>query len=118
MLAKMLIDWNETFGVPRKQRVNFNGAFEDRNLPVLFFTNENCTWCEPVFDCITALSAEFPLEIQVINVDSDKDIASEYGIQSLPTTFIGNKTVVGDSDEKIFRSIITDEYFRLFSEKI
>jgi small GTP-binding protein len=118
MIAKMLTSWNETFGVPRKQRVNFNGAFEDRSLPVLFFSNANCTWCVPVFDCITALSAEFPLDIKVINVDTDKDIASEYGIQSLPTTFIGNKTVVGDPDETIFRAIITDEYFRLFSEKI
>jgi protein-disulfide isomerase len=45
-------------------------------------------------------------------------LASEYGIQSLPTTIIGNKTVVGDSDEKIFRAIISDEFFRLFSEKI
>ncbi|MBK5113410.1 MAG: GTP-binding protein [Candidatus Heimdallarchaeota archaeon] len=118
MIAKILTSWNETFGVPRKQRVNFNGAFEDRSLPVLFFSNANCTWCVPVFDCITALSAEFPLDIKVINVDTDKEIASEYGIQSLPTTFIGNKTVVGDSDETIFRAIITDEYFRLFSEKI
>ncbi|MHA1531863.1 MAG: hypothetical protein ACTSR6_07685 [Candidatus Heimdallarchaeota archaeon] len=45
-------------------------------------------------------------------------MASEYGIQSLPTTIIGNKTIVGDSDEKIFRSIITDEFFRLFAKKI
>ncbi len=118
MIAKMLTGWNETFGVPQKQMISFNGAFEERTLPIVFFTNDNCTWCKPVFDCITSLSAEFPLDIKVIDVDFNKDLASEYGIQSLPTTFIGNKTVVGDSDEKIFRAIITDEYFRLFSEKI
>ncbi|NHJ31394.1 MAG: GTP-binding protein [Asgard group archaeon] len=118
MIAKMLTSWNETFGVPKKHMINFNGAFEERSLPIVFFSNDNCTWCKPVFDCITMLASEFPLDIELIDVDFNKDLASEYGIQSLPTTFIGNKTVVGDSDETIFRSIITDEYFRLFSEKI
>jgi len=118
MLAKMLTSWNETFGVPKKQMINFNGAFAERSLPIVFFSNDNCTWCKPVFDCIHNLSAEFPLNIKVINIDINKDLASEYGIQSLPTTIIGNKIVVGDSDEKIFKSIISDEFFRLFSEKI
>lgn len=118
MIAKMLTSWNETFGVPKKQMINFNGAFDDRSLPIVIFSNDSCTWCKPVLECINSLSAEFPLDIKLVNIDINKDLASEYGIQSLPTTIIGNKTVVGDSDEKIFRSIITDEFFRLFAEKI
>lgn len=118
MIAKMLTSWNETFGVPKKQKINFNGAFEERSLPIVFFSNDSCTWCKPVLKCINNLSADFPLDIKLVNIDINKDLVFEYGIQSLPTTIIGNKIVVGDSDEKIFRSIISDEFFRLFSEKI
>jgi protein-disulfide isomerase len=70
-----------------------------------------------MFDDINKLSSEFPLSIKVIDVDADMKLANDLGVLSLPTTVIGNKTIVGKSDEKILRTIIADEYKHFFSLK-
>ncbi len=115
MIAKMLTGWNESFGVPQKQKINFNGALADAQLPIVFFSSDDCTWCKPALDNISSLSNEFPLTIKVVNINTDENLAKEYGIQSLPTTIIGSKTIVGDLDTKIIRTIMTDEYVRLIT---
>lgn len=114
MIAKMLTSWDEEFGVPKKQRIFFNGVFEEDSLPVVFFSSENCTWCAPVFEKISNIATELPLEIKVIDVDQEKETAEKYGIISLPTMLIGTKTVVGESDETILRSIVNDELTKIF----
>ncbi|NHJ87125.1 MAG: GTP-binding protein [Asgard group archaeon] len=115
MIAKMLTSWDEEFGVQKNQRTYFNGSFDGRNLPIMFFSNSECDWCKSVFDNITLLASEFPLNIIVIDTDLDGKTTKDLGIQSLPTTIIGSKTIVGDSDMRILRSIVTDECLRLFS---
>ncbi|MHA1220806.1 MAG: GTP-binding protein [Candidatus Heimdallarchaeota archaeon] len=117
MVAKMLTGWNEEFGVPIKQKVLFNGAFDQEALPVLFFSSKDCTWCPPVFDSLNSLTSEYPLNIRVINIDTESDMAKEYGIFSLPTTVIGTKTIVGDSNELFFRPIVSDEYMKHIARK-
>lgn len=115
MIANMLVNWREEFGIPSKKHIKLNSAFDEKNLPVLLFSSDNCSLCLPVFDEINKLSTEFPLNVQVINIDTNEDLANEFGILSLPTTIIGNKTIVGESDKKILRAIISDEYEQLLS---
>lgn len=116
MLAKMFTDWDEEFGVPKKQLVFFNGVFDDDNLPVIFFSNDSCTWCEPVFNSITNISSDYPLDVRVINIDVDQKTTKEHGVVSLPTIIVGSKTIVGESDELVLRSIINDEYMKLLKK--
>jgi len=113
MLAKMFTTWKEEFGVPKKQRLAINSVFDERNLPIVFFSNDSCSWCEPVFDSINRIASDYQLTVKVVDVDSDAAIAKEQGILSLPTTIIGSKTIVGESDEKILRSIVQDEYTKI-----
>ena len=116
MIAKMLAGWGEEFGVKSKRKVNFTGAFDDGKLPILFFSSAECRSCGPILERIAKISTELPLEIKVINADVDLKTVQEHGIQSLPTTIIGSKTLVGASSEKIFRAIIADEYNRLVKQ--
>ena len=116
MIAKMLTSWDEEFGVPSKQKIFFNGAFEEESLPVIFFSSESCTWCVPVFDTINSIAKELPLEIKVIDVEQDKEAAEDNGVVSLPTMLIGSKTIVGESDEIILRSIINDELSKIYQK--
>jgi len=113
MLAKMFTTWKEEFGVPKKQRLMINNVFDERSLPIVFFSNDSCTWCEPVFDSINRIASDYQLTVKVVDVDSEVAIAQEQGILSLPTTIIGSKTIVGESDEKILRSIVQDEYTKI-----
>jgi len=113
MLAKMFTTWKEEFGVPKKQRLLFNNVFDEKSLPIVFFSNDSCDWCEPVFESINRIASDYQLTIKVVNVDSEVSIAQEQGILSLPTTIIGSKTIVGESDEKILRSIVKDEYTKM-----
>ena len=117
MIGKMLTNWNEEFGIPQKLLVNFEGAFEEHSLPILFFSSKDCTNCHLLFNSINELSNEFPLSIKVIDIDSEFKIAKQYGISSLPTAIIGNKTVVGNSNIKLYRMIIADEYKQMLSRK-
>lgn len=114
MIAKMLTTWDEEFGVPRKRKVLFNNAFEEKSLPVMFFSGPNCDFCNPVYDRLTNISSEYPMTIKVIDVEADKNTASEHGILSIPTIIIGTKTIVGESNEQILRTIVSDEYTQLF----
>jgi len=116
MIAKLLTTWEEEFGVPKKRKILFNGAFDEKTLPVMFFSSPTCDWCDPVFDKLSNISSEYPMNIKVIDVSSDKDAASEHGILSLPTIIIGTKTIVGESNEKILRTIVSDEYIKLFGK--
>ncbi|MHA1556588.1 MAG: ADP-ribosylation factor-like protein [Candidatus Heimdallarchaeota archaeon] len=116
MIAKMLTTWDEEFGVPSKKKVLFNSAFEEKTLPVMFFSGPNCEFCDPVFDRLTNISSEYPMNIKVVDVESDKSSAMEHGILSLPTTIIGTKTIVGESNEQILRTIVSDEYVQLFGK--
>ena len=116
MIAKLLTTWEEEFGVPSKRKILFNGAFEERTLPVMFFSGPNCDWCDPVFDKLSNISSEYPMNIKVINVEADKEAASEYGVHALPTIIIGSKTIIGESNEKILRTIVSDEYVKLFGK--
>ncbi len=113
MLAKMFTTWKEEFGVPKKQRLMINNVFDERSVPIVFFSNDSCTWCEPVFDSINRIASDYQLTVKVVDVDSEAAIAKEQGILSLPTTIIGSKTIVGESDEKILRSIVQDEYTKI-----
>jgi len=113
MLAKMFTTWSEEFGVPKKQRLIMNNVFDERSLPIIFFSNDSCTWCEPVFDSINRIASDYQLTVKVVNVDYEAAIAQEQGILSLPTTIIGSKTIVGETDEKILRSIVKDEYTKI-----
>lgn len=113
MLAKMFTTWKEEFGVPKKQRLIMNNIFDERSLPIIFFSNDSCTWCEPLFDSINRIASDYQLTVKVINTDSEAAIAQEQGILSLPTTIIGSKTIVGETDEKILRSIVKDEYTKI-----
>ena len=115
MIAKMLTGWNEEFGIPIKQKVLFNGAFDEEKLPVLFFTSKDCLWCPAVLQNLITLSSEYPINLKVINIDLEAKLAKDYGILSLPTTIIGTKTIVGDSDKSFFKAIINDEYLKLVS---
>jgi small GTP-binding protein len=117
MIANMLTNWREEFGIPSKKHIKLNSVFDEKNLPVLLFSSDNCSLCAPMFDDINKLSSEFPLSIKVIDVDADMKLANDLGVLSLPTTVIGNKTIVGKSDEKILRTIIADEYKHFFSLK-
>jgi len=117
MLAKMLLEWNGKFGSPVKQWVDFKGAFVDERLPIIFFSSKDCEWCPPLLDKIQSFSAEVPLEVKVIDVDANSKQAKEFGVQSLPTTIVGAKMVVGYSDGTFLKAIITDEYSRLFEQK-
>lgn len=117
MIGKMLSGWGgEEFGVKAKRKVDFEGAFDEGRLPIVFFSGADCASCGPILDRIANLSTELPLDVKIVNVDEDVKTAQSYGIQSLPTVLIGNKTVVGDTPEKIFRTLITDEYERLIKE--
>lgn len=116
MIAKMLTTWDEEFGVPSKRKILFNSAFDEKSLPVMFFSGSNCEFCDPVFDKLTSISSEFPMTIKVVDVEADKKSASEHGILSLPTIIIGTKTIVGESSEQILRSIVSDEYIQLFGK--
>ncbi|MHA1187997.1 MAG: GTP-binding protein [Candidatus Heimdallarchaeota archaeon] len=113
MLAKMFTTWKEEFGVPKKQRLMINNVFDERSVPIVFFSNDSCTWCEPVFNSINRIASDYQLTVKVVDVDSEVAIAQEQGILSLPTTIIGSKTIVGESDEKILRSIVQDEYTKI-----
>ncbi len=115
MIANMLANWREEFGIPNKKHIKLNSVFDEKNLPILLFSSDNCSLCPPIFEDINKLSAEFPLDIKVIDIDSNEELANEFGILSLPTTIIGNKTIVGESDEKILRAIISDECKHFFS---
>ena len=115
MLANLLTNWEEEFGIITKKTVNIDGVFDDKNLPILFFSGNDCSLCPASFDDIAKLTAEFPLSIKLINVDANGKIAKKYGILSLPTIIIGNTTVVGKSNKEILRLIISDEYKRFFS---
>lgn len=114
MIAQMLTNWNEEFGVPIKQQILFTSALDEEVIPVIFFTSNNCDWCQPAFDSINKLSNDFPMKVKVVNIDLDQQYARDFGIVSLPTTIIGSKTIVGAYDEKIIRSIIKDEYSKIF----
>lgn len=116
MIAKLLTTWEEEFGVPKKRKIIFNGAFEEKTLPVMFFSSPTCDWCDPVFDRLSNISSEYPMNIKIIDISSDKEAASEHGILSLPTIIIGSKTIVGESNEKILRTIVSDEYMKLFGK--
>ncbi|MBN1328711.1 MAG: GTP-binding protein [Candidatus Heimdallarchaeota archaeon] len=116
MIANMLSGWNEEFGIPIKQKVLFNGAFEEEKLPVLFFTNKDCLWCPAILNNLTSIGSEYPINLRVINTDLETELAEDYGILSLPTTIIGTKTIVGDSDKSFFKAIINDEYLKLISK--
>jgi len=113
MLAKMFTTWKEEFGVPKKHRLMINSVFDERSLPIVFFSNDSCTWCDPVFDSINRIASDYQLTVKVVNIDSEVEIAKEQGILSLPTTIIGSKVIVGESDEKILRSIVQDEYTKI-----
>ena len=115
MIAKMLTGWNEEFGIPIKQKVLFNGAFEEEKLPVLFFTSKDCFWCPAVLQYLITISSDYPINLKVINIDLEAELAKDFSILSLPTTIIGTKTIVGDSDEGFFKAIINDEYLKLIS---
>ncbi|NHJ49817.1 MAG: GTP-binding protein [Asgard group archaeon] len=117
MLANLLTNWEEEFGIINKKTVNVDGVFDDKNLPILFFSGDDCSLCPPTFDNIAKLTAEFPLSIKLINVDTSGEMAKKYGIFSLPTVIIGNTTVVGNSSKEMLRLIISDEYNRFFSLK-
>ncbi|MFW9921755.1 MAG: GTP-binding protein [Candidatus Thorarchaeota archaeon] len=116
MIAKMLASWDQEFGVPEKQKIFFNGAFSEDNLPILFFSNDSCSWCEPVFENIQKIALDYPTTVKVIDVDRDIKTAKEYCVVSLPTTIIGTKTVVGESDEMFLRAIINDEYLKILNK--
>ena len=116
MIAKMLTTWDEEFGVPSKRKVLFNSAFEEKTLPVMFFSGPNCDFCEPVFNRLTNISSEYPMNIKVVDVEADKNAATEHGILSIPTTIIGTKIIVGESNEQILRTIVSDEYIQLFGK--
>ncbi|HUT79866.1 MAG TPA: GTP-binding protein [Candidatus Bathyarchaeia archaeon] len=115
MIAKMLTGWSEEFGIPLKQKVLFNGAFDEEKLPVLFFTSKDCLWCPTALHNLISLGSEYPINLKVINTDLEAELAKEYGILSLPTTIIGTKTIVGESDKSFFKAIINDEYLKLIS---
>jgi len=117
MLAKMLMEWNGKFSSPIKRWINFKGAFEDERLPIVFFSNKECEWCPPLLERLQSLASEFPLEIKVVDIDTNIKLATEIGIQSLPTTIVGSKMIVGYSDGTLLKSIVADEYSRLLETK-
>ncbi len=116
MIAAMLTGWNEEFGIPNKQKILFNGAFDEEKLPVLFFTSKECLWCPTTLQNLMVSGSGYPINLKVINIDQESDLAKDYGILSLPTTIIGTKTIVGDSDKSFFKAIINDEYIKLIAK--
>ncbi|MEA2070694.1 MAG: GTP-binding protein [Asgard group archaeon] len=115
MLAKMFITWHPKMGSPRKAIINLNGAFRSDCLPVLFFSSGACSWCRPAFNKLNEIGKEYPLDIKVVDIEANTKLAQKHGILSIPTTIIGSKTIVGNSDEKILRTVVNDEYIKLFA---
>ena len=60
---------------------------------ILYFTAGWCQPCQTFKPIMESLSFELP--IRVIDVDSNRTLASQYNVRSIPTTlFLSNGTVV------------------------
>jgi small GTP-binding protein len=115
MLTTLLTNWDEEFGIPSKKTVAIEGVFDEKNLPIIFFTNNDSDLCPPSFGKIAQLTSEFPLALKLINTNIEANIAIKFGIKSFPTILIGNTTIIGDANEEIIRAVISDEYRRFLS---
>ncbi len=79
---------------------------------ILFFTSENCTWCDVVKSMLEEELRDFVIATSLFEVDIErhKFIAEAYGIMMVPTLVMRNSTLSGVPTESDLRSFILQSF--------
>jgi glutaredoxin len=79
---------------------------------ILFFTSENCTWCDVVKGMLEEEIRGFGIETDLYEVDIERHeyIAQAYGVMMVPTLVTGNNSISGVPTETDIRTFILQAF--------
>ncbi len=94
---------------------NYDIQAEEENteekIKILFFKSDHCAFCPAALERVKSTIQQFgenAIELEIIDVEKDPDMAQKYGVLALPTIIIGDKSVAGVPDtEKLLSMILT-----------
>ncbi len=94
---------------------NYDIHTDDENseekIKILFFKSDHCAFCPAALERVRRTIQQFgedAIELEIIDVEKDPDMAQKYGVLALPTIIIGDKSVAGVPDtEKLLSMILT-----------
>ena len=75
------------------------------SIEVRFYTRAGCRLCEAAYTLVRSLTDRYPIELSVLDVDGDPDLASRYG-QDVPVV-----EVRSPRGEKTFRHRLEPDAF-------
>ncbi|MHA1205663.1 MAG: thioredoxin family protein [Candidatus Heimdallarchaeum aukensis] len=72
---------------------------------ILYFKSKTCNWCPFVESILKKIVSEkSTLELEVIDIEENYEIAEKYNIIAVPTIILPNSTkIVGATDETFLR---------------
>jgi len=79
---------------------------------ILFFTSENCTWCDVVKGMLEEELKDFSIETELyeVNIDRHQFIAEAYGVMMVPTLITGYNSLSGVPTETDLRTFILQSF--------
>ncbi|MHA1936075.1 MAG: thioredoxin family protein [Candidatus Thorarchaeota archaeon] len=84
---------------------------------ILFFTTENCTWCDVVKNMVDEESVDIggAPSLYEVNIEEHRRIAEAFGVMMVPTLVSGRNTISGIPSTTDLRSFLLQSASRKLS---
>ena len=84
---------------------------------ILFFTSENCTWCDVVKNMVNEESLDIggAPSLYEVNIEKHRRIAEAFGVMMVPTLVSGRNTISGVPSTTDLRSFLLQSASRKLS---